>query len=173
MNSSKREALELLYLAQQQKIKRKAKSNLLDFILYTKSDYEIGWHHKLMCEFVDRFIKSDFTRGMIFCPPRHGKSEIVSRRLPAFIHGLNPNAEIMMATYNASLAADMAIDLQRIVDRPAYKELFPLSQITPEGSISKYARNSLEYELIPVKLDSGEIFYPKGSFRAQGIGGSF
>lgn len=102
--------------------------------------------------------------------PTHN-SELVSRRLPPFIHGINPNAEIIGVTYNDELASDMQIDAQRIIDSPEYRELFPRTQITPEGGRSKYARNSNEYEIIPI-IEAGEQIRFTGSLRSVGVGGS-
>ena len=152
---------------------RALKGDILSFIKYTKPDYEISWHHKVICKYINRFISGEITRLMIFIAPRHGKSEIISRRLPAFIHGLDPNAEIMACTYNAELAGDMTKDVQRIMDRPDYHSLFPNSRITPEGSVSKYARNSTEHELMPIAIPNQPPIYLKGKYRAQGVSGSF
>lgn len=154
-------------------LKAKARSGgLLAFTLYTKLDYQTNWHHKKLCKYLNLFIKGHIKRLMVFMPPRHGKSELVSRRLPALLHGLYPNAELMAATYNSELAGDMTTDIQRIMDRKEYHELFPRSRITPEGTLSKYARNATEHELLPIVNDSIPIYF-KGKYRAQGIGGSF
>jgi predicted phage terminase large subunit-like protein len=161
-------------LAQYNRLKRLALGgNILAFILLTKPDYEVNWHHRVICNYINKFIKGEIERLMVFIQPRAGKSEIISRRLPAFIHGLNPNAEIMACTYNAELAGDMTKDVQRIMDRPDYHDLFPHTRITPEGSISKYARNSSEHEIMPyVEKDKPTIYY-RGKYRAQGVSGSF
>jgi predicted phage terminase large subunit-like protein len=169
----RKEKQELLLLDAELK-KRRSRKKILDFTTYTKPDYEVNWHHERLCEFIDEFLADPtFNRAMVFMPPRHGKSEIVSRRLPAFVHGINPDAEIMLSTYNSDLAGDMSTDVQRIIDSPRYAELFPRSQITKEGKLSKYTRSKLEYELIPIQEMGKEPFYPKGSFRAQGVGGSY
>lgn len=126
-----------------------------------------------MCKVLNRFIKKEINRLQIFVPPRFGKSELVSRRLPALLHGLFPNDELMAATYNGELAADMTTDVQRIMDQSEYQELFPNSKITPPGKLSPYARNSCEHELLPIKKADGIKTYLKGKYRAQGIGGSF
>jgi predicted phage terminase large subunit-like protein len=150
-----------------------ARKGLLTFTAFTKPNYEINWHHRELCRVLNRFIRGEIKRLMIFMPPRHGKSELVSRRLPAMLHGLYPNDEIMSATYNNELAADMTADVQRIMERPSYQLLFPESKITPEGTVSRFARNAHEHELIPVKRADGSMFYPEGSYRSQGIGGTF
>jgi len=47
-------------------------------------------------------------------PPRHGKSEVVSRHAPAWILGRNPDWEIIEASHTASLATDMSREARRI-----------------------------------------------------------
>lgn len=146
---------------------------LLAFTLLTKPDYSTNWHHKALCKVLNKFIKKEIKRLIVQMPPRHGKSELVSRRLPALLHGLFPDDEIMVATYNSELAGDMTTDVQRIMDRKEYHEIFPNSRITPEGTLSKYARNASEHELLPRVSTDGTTHYYRGKYRAQGIGGSF
>jgi predicted phage terminase large subunit-like protein len=170
MNNKKIEEYNLK--RKQELIQRARSGNILAFTKYTMPDYQISWHHSVMGQKLNDFIKRKIKRLMIFAPPRHGKSELTSRRLPALIHGLYPNDEILAASYNAELASDMTIDCQRIMDKPEYHEIFPNSVITPEGTKSPYARNSSEHELMPYEFE-GKKIYPQGSYRSAGVGGSF
>lgn len=171
---SNESTLELLARARREELMRRARDGkILAFTQYTYPQYEVNWHHKLTAQYLNKFIKRDIKRLMIFMPPRYGKSELGSRRLPALIHGLYPNDSVMCATYNSELSEDMTVDVQRIMDTPDYHELFPYSKITPEGTMSKYARTRNEHELIPVKGKEGYIIHPKGGYKAQGVGGSF
>lgn len=146
--------------------RRKARKNYLDFIRYTKPDYEINWHHRLTASYLNDFAHSRIKRLMIFEPPRHGKSEQVSRRLPAFIHGIRPDDSIVAATYTEPLAASMNRDVQRIMDSTAYAELFPGSRLfsanvrTVAGGV--WLRNS----------DTFEIVGRRGQYRCAGVGGA-
>ena len=47
---------------------------------------------------------------MVFMPPRHGKSQVVSKKFPAWYLGRNPNNEIIITSY----AADLAYDFSRM-----------------------------------------------------------
>lgn len=58
-------------------------------------------------------------------PPRHGKSELASRRFPAWFLGKNPKAEIIAASYNSDLAMDFGRDVRAIVNEREYQRLFP------------------------------------------------
>ncbi|MBZ0293356.1 MAG: terminase family protein, partial [Anaerolineae bacterium] len=138
---------------------------LLDFIRYTKPDYQVNWHHRLICNYLDRFIARDIENLMLFMPPRHGKSEIVSRRLPAYILGKMPDSEIIANSYSADLASRMNRDVQRIIDSLEYRELFPETQLFGRNvrtiADGSYLRNS----------DIFEVVGKRGVYRSAGVGG--
>lgn len=102
---------------------------------------------------------------MVFMPPQHGKSELVSRRLPAYILGRNPDARVIACSYSADLSSRMNRDVQRIIDSERYQNLFPDSQLFGRRNRSNadgaYLRNS----------DLFEIVGHQGSYRSAGIGG--
>lgn len=129
-----------------------ATQSLLAFTTHTKPDYVVNWHHEALCRQLDRFVHGDLRRLMVFMPPRHGKSELVSRRLPAYILGCNPNAEIISCSYGDSLASRMNRDVQRIIDTPKYAEVFPDTRLygkniraTAQGT---WLRNSDIFEVV-------------------------
>ena len=93
----------LVEAAQELRNRRRARNHLLDFTCYTYPDYAGNWHHQLICSYLDRFVAGEITRLMIFAPPRSGKSELVSRRLPAFILGKRPDTTIIATSYGADL----------------------------------------------------------------------
>ena len=43
-------------------------------------------------------------RLVIECPPRHGKSELISHRTPAWFLGMFPDKQVMLASYEATFA---------------------------------------------------------------------
>lgn len=152
------------YVLKQEKFKRLAGRDLLCFTEYTKDDYETNWHHEELAKKLTAFARGDIRYLMVFMPPRHGKSELVSRRFPAFLHGLYPDCEIMAVSYLDSLAGDMTLDVQKIIDTPKYQELFPETKINPPGTpYSTGTRNSSEHNIIG----------HRGKYRGQGVGGSF
>lgn len=145
--------------------RRKARSSLLEFTLYTKPDYEVNWHHQLLCDYLDKFASGEITRLMVFMPPRHGKSELGSRRLPAYLMGKNPECSIISCSYSADLASRMNRDVQRIIDTPRYQKLFPDTTLSGENirtnAQGAYLRNS----------DIFEVIGHRGVYRSSGVGG--
>src|SRR5215831_15174237 len=64
------------------------------------------------------------SRLILTAPPQHGKSELISRRLPAFALGRNPNLQIIATSYSADRAFDFSANVQQIMDADAYHAVF-------------------------------------------------
>ena len=62
---------------------------------------------------------------MVFMPPQHGKSELVSRRFPAYMLGRNPDLRLICTSHTHELALAMNRDVQRIIASEDYGTLFP------------------------------------------------
>ena len=143
---------------------REARNNLLSFISVTYKDYKIGWVHQEICETLDLFLK-DLIDGkrprlIITMPPRSGKSEIVSRRFPAYFLGKYPDLSIISVSYSATLAEDFCRDVQRIIDSDEYKAIFPNTKLSDKKD-KNYKRTS----------DIFEIVGHKGVYCSAGVGG--
>lgn len=96
--------------------------------------------------------------------PTHN-SEGSSRKLPAFMLGLDPDRKICIGSYAATIARDFNRDVQRIIDTPQYRELFPGTYLNGSNVVTMantYLRNS----------DVIEMVGRKGSLRVVGRGGS-
>lgn len=105
--------------------RRAARTSLLAFTRYTLPSYQDAEHHRLICEHLEAVESGACKRLMIFMPPRHGKSELASRRFPAWYMGRNPRAEIIAASYNSDLAADFGREVRAIVNSEEYQAAFP------------------------------------------------
>lgn len=92
---------------------------------YTNRYYEPANHHRLLCEKLEAVERGECRRLMVFMPPRHGKSELVSRRFPAWFIGRNPRKEIISASYGATLAVDFGRDVKNTLETSEFKVLFP------------------------------------------------
>jgi hypothetical protein len=103
----------------------RSRTELLHFAQYTMPSYQVGHMHKLICEKMEAVERGECKRLMIFTPPRHGKSELVSKRFPAWYLGRNPHKQIISASYGADLANDFGRDVRNIVSDNSFQVLFP------------------------------------------------
>lgn len=143
--------------------RRKARSELHAYIEYTTPKYFSSEFSREVCAALDKFIE-DVQAGkrpilILQAPPQHGKSEIVSRKLPAYIFGRFPDWRIAAASYGNVLAGSMSLDVRRNLAAPAHQKLFP-----PLTYKRKYTKDTnLEFS-----SPTGT-----GSYIGDGIGGSF
>ena len=73
----------------------RASRSLLAFTVRTKPDYAPNWHHAELARRLDRVAAGLCRRLMVFMPPQHGKSELVSRRFPAYMLGKKPDLRLI------------------------------------------------------------------------------
>jgi predicted phage terminase large subunit-like protein len=69
--------------------------------------------------------RGDVDRLMIFMPPRHGKSELASRRFPAWYLGKNPARQIISASYNSDLSTDFGREVRNLMASADFGDVFP------------------------------------------------
>lgn len=143
-----------------------AKRHFKDFIEYTKPDYQFNWHHVFICNKLEEFARGEIKKLMLFVPPQHGKSEIATRRFPAYKLGTDPTTKIVVCSYSATLAASFNRDIQRVIDDEKYHDVFP-DTLLNESNVSTSAKGSY--------LRNSEIFEivgHRGFVKTVGVGGS-
>lgn len=131
-----------------------ARQDLLEFVKYRFPDYSTNWHHVLVSKYLMMIESGEIKRLMIFCPPRHGKSELASVNFPAWAMGRNKNRNIITASYNATLAQSFGRKVRNIMEEAPYKRVFDTR--LAEDSQAKGTWNT-----------NG-----KGEYNATGVGGS-
>lgn len=144
--------------------RRARTQDLLAFTHHTKPNYLAGWFHRELAEKLTAFLwacmRRESPRLMVLAPPRHGKSELISRRFPAFALGHCPDFEIIGASYAMTLAERMNRDVQRIIDSKAYAEAFPATRIPERGKPNREGKTR--------NNDLVEVLGKAGSYRAAG-----
>jgi predicted phage terminase large subunit-like protein len=117
--------------------------------------YQHTWFSKTLCRALQRIADGEIDRLIIDLPPRHGKTEHVSRYFPAWYMGRHPDAHLIGAGYADSLARKNSRDIWRILGKPAYKTLFPTFDLGHKKAQEEWETNG------------------GGSYRAGGVGSGF
>lgn len=102
-----------------------ASRSLECFVRATMPEFEFNWHHRLIIQHLEALERGDIRRLLVFAPPRSGKSELVSRRFPAWAMGRHPDWPVIAGTHTTELAADICQKVQDIIDSPEYRSIFP------------------------------------------------
>lgn len=149
--------------------RRNAQRSLRYFTARTYPIYEFDPFHVLLCRVLDRFVENvaagRMPRLMIFAPPRSGKSELASRRLPPYVLGRFPNWNVISTSYSRDLANRMSRDCQRIMGEGSYTNTFDTS--TDPGALNFPTPMTTQTDLWEV-VAQGQV---AGSYRCAGVGG--
>lgn len=90
-----------------------------------RSRYEVARHHRFMADVMMGVERGERLKVIQNLPPRHGKSEMTTKRFAAWAIGRDPTRDIMVATYNEKFAADFGLEIRGIIESPRYRQIFP------------------------------------------------
>lgn len=132
------------------------RDNLLDFTQHTFSNYKADKFHTDVCKHItDLVVKEETQNLMLFAPPQHGKSEIVSTRLPSFWLSHHPELPVGLISYGASLAFRNSRYARMVFETPQYAQIFP----------------EYEKDVINWRTSDWHLRDHKGYVMAAGVGG--
>jgi predicted phage terminase large subunit-like protein len=84
---------------------------------------EIEPYLELLARRLQEVAEKKIRRLVVSMPPRHGKSFLGSKCLPAFILAHEPAARIMILSYGAELAEEISFDTRAIMRSKFYQEM--------------------------------------------------
>jgi hypothetical protein len=102
-----------------------ARRHLIPFVEYTNPDYQTAAVHRAIADKLEAAVRGEIKRLIICLPPSSGKSELFSRRLPAWFLGQRPRDRILTWSYNGDLATAFGRDVRNIIASAKYRALFP------------------------------------------------
>ncbi len=142
-----REAHKHIALLERQQMAMQARDDFMTFIKFTSPDaedpndihrsrYKNARHHDATAKVLEKVVAGEIPFLIITLPPRHGKSEQVSRRLPAWFMGKFPDQHGVVATYSDDFAAEFGKEVRTILHTPQYKQIFPETRLMRGGAAS-------------------------------------
>jgi predicted phage terminase large subunit-like protein len=89
------------------------------------SRYDAQRFHRIMCAGLEELEKGTIKRLIISLPPRHGKTELASKKFPAWFVGRNPAKSLIFGTYNEKFGQDIGRAVRDTMLTPAFAQVFP------------------------------------------------
>ena len=137
---------------------RQAQNNLIDFAIATDSSYQDTWFHESLANIL-QWAMNEVEEGrdvrLIFTiPPRHGKSEISTKKFSSWVLGHHPDWPIIVTSYSGDLATKFGEETRDIMQSEQYQEIFD-TKLRSDAKAKGYW-----------KTDKG------GSYMAVGAGGA-
>ncbi len=157
--------------AKQEHDRRKlARQRFMYFCQYVDPKFEDAQHMRLISERLEKVAKFIQTKGqegigrlIILLPPRHGKSELASRKFPGWILGRLPDTRIIMSSYGADLASKNSRAVRDLIESKQYQAIFGgLSSRDQPVELSSDSRSVSAWDLAQPH---------RGGVVAAGVGG--
>lgn len=122
--------------AKRAKLAIEARDDFLKFVKFTMPDIEDpedvdlstfkdAKHHRALAKVLEKVEKGHIPRLIVTLPPRHGKTELISRRFIPWLLGKGPYRNIIFATYNEPFSQDIGGDCRNIMQSTHFKQVFP------------------------------------------------
>lgn len=109
-------------------IKQVAREHLIDFSIYVDPNYQDTWFHETIANILEDGLKKveqgEDVRVIIECPPQHGKSDLSTKKFPAWILGKHSDWPIMTGSYSSELALQFGQETRDLMYRQAYQDIF-------------------------------------------------
>jgi len=90
-----------------------------------RSRYLPAKHHRAIAAALEEVEKGNYRRLIIVCPPRHGKSELASKKFIPFYVGRNPSHSVIFGSYNQRFAEDTGAKVRDVMLSTPYRQIFP------------------------------------------------
>lgn len=114
-NLSNWQQAQLLAEIELRKRKKNKKLSFDNWLSIVSPSFEWNWRHLIYIrEKLNPIFNGDVKKLMLFMPPRHGKSEQVTVRLPAWYLEQNPGNRVIVGAYNQTLANKFSRKTRRI-----------------------------------------------------------
>lgn len=167
---------DLIRAAERRRAALVARDSLIDFTRFTMpspvdpddaslSRFEAALHHHMIAKKLEEVERGTCKRLIITMPPRHGKSELASRRFPAWWMGRHPEQEVIFATYNQTFAEDFGGEIRDIMNGPQYGLVFPEAKLKRDSQ----ARDKLSMRDVN-GIKSGALYFAGADGSVTGRG---
>ena len=142
-----------IQLLERQEAAVRARDDLLAFTKFTmpdaedpndvkKSAYRDQAFHRKVAHILTLFEKGELKHAdgtpcsqVIFAmPPRHGKTELATKRNTAWISGRHPEWNIAVGSYSDTMAQDFGADTRAILASPQFRQVFPDHKLKRGGN---------------------------------------
>lgn len=101
--------------------------------------YEPAAHHRLIASTLEKAYRGEkgYDRVMLFAPPRHGKSELVSVKGPAWFLGNWPERKMIAASHTVDLAEGFGAKIRNMINDPLHLSCFGKNAALDPGTTAR------------------------------------
>lgn len=111
-----------------------ARRHLMDFARYVDPSFISAPHLEYIASILERVQRREIKRLMIFAPPRHGKSKLVSEIFPAWCMGKDTSEQVMIACNTSSLSDTFSRNVRNLIVSDPFRRVFPNTRLSDDST---------------------------------------
>lgn len=113
-------------------LRRKLEGSLFEYLLWVfkevyKRPFEVNWHHKSLCDVLEKIHNGDLLHTIINIPPRYSKTEIVVKVFISWCYAKNPACEFIHLAYSDDLALANSAAIKEIIESVEFQSIWPVA----------------------------------------------
>jgi predicted phage terminase large subunit-like protein len=132
-----------------------ARNSLIHFTQATFPTYKADPVHYFIANELEKILRGEYNRLILLAPPQHGKTELVSKRFPAYWLGHRPNHPVISTSYSGDRAIENGEIARDIVGSEEFAKIFPDVRLRGDSK----------------KKDLWKLERHRGYLRSAGVGG--
>ncbi len=133
----------------------RARKRFSSFCRHIDRSYDLPPHLQILTRELDKIETGENKRLIVQMPPRHGKSETVSRKFPAYYIGKNPDKNVILSSYGFNLAKSFSREVRDTLETRAYRTVFNVGTSPDQRAVNDW-----------------NVAGRKGGMLATGVGGA-
>lgn len=103
--------------------------------------YQVKAHHELIAKTLEKMEAGKLNRVIISMPPRHGKTELVTKSFVPWYMGRNPGKSVIAATYSDMFAGDLGREIRANILHPAFSQVFDAMELKSDSKAANRMMN--------------------------------
>lgn len=111
-----------------------ARESLACYALAMSPAYQLPPHVKVTIAHLEAVERGEEPRSAIVMPPRHSKSETVSKLYAAWFLGRHPDLQIISIGYSQELADDVGRKVRNLIADPRHEAIFPSCRLSSDSA---------------------------------------
>ena len=141
-----------------------AQDNLLAYSILGDPKYVAYRWHRHVARRLEAAVARGRGRIMVFAPPQHGKSRLVSKQLPPWIFGKHPDWPIIAASYGIDLAEENGQAVRDQLASPVHAAVFPGSRLDGSTTGKTYFKTTEGGLYLGTTIRGGATGFPAKVF---------
>jgi len=133
-----------------------ARSSLSVFARGIDRTFQIPPHIQRIINILEQVERGEIKRLIVTLPPRHGKTQLISKIFPAWVLGRNPRRRIIQAGYNQSLSIDCTTYVRNVIANDfIFRTAFPDCILSDDTSAKNHFSLTMHGGLIAAGIGTG------------------